>query len=167
MRILDVSKMRLELEYRPQQWIIGLGMVCVVLAIALLKALFGGEFGGAGIASVMLAAIGWLWLTRIFQTVRLTADRDAGTLRITTVSLFGEKFRERDLTDLTGAEVETRFDESLSSAKPSLVLQFGSERDRMNLFKPDPADLLQAAESINAWLAQSSTTSLQPGDPQA
>lgn len=166
MRILNVSKMRLELEYRPQQWIIGLGVACAVLAIALLKALFGGEFGGAGIASVMLAAIGWLWLTRIFQTVRLTADRDAGTLRIATVSLFGERFRERDLTDLTGAEVETRFNESHSSAEPSLVLRFGSERHRMNLFKPDPADLLQAAESINAWLAQSSAPLLQPGDPQ-
>ena len=165
MQIVNLSEMRLELEYRPQQWIIGLGLVCAVLALASLKALFEGEFGGAGIALVMLAAIGWIWLTQIFLTVRLTADQNAGALRITTVSFFGEKFRERDLSDLTGAEVETRFDESNSSAEPGLVLRFGSERHRMSLFKPDPAELLQAAESINAWLAQSSTASVQPGVP--
>jgi len=169
MQILNASETKLELEYRPQAWIVGLGLVCAVLVIGLLKALFEGEFGGVAIAGVMLAFIAWVWLTRIFLTVRLTADRDAGTLRIATVSRFGEKFRERDLADLTGSEVETRFDENHSGAEPGLVLSFGSERHRLDLFKPDPADLLQAAESINAWLArttavESSATPRQPGD---
>lgn len=169
MDVVNQSPERLELEHRPMQWIVGLGTVCAVLVLGLLKALFEGEFGGAGIAAFMLATIGWVWLTRIFVTVRLTADRDTGTLRIATVSRFGEKFRERDLADLTGSEVETRFDEYHSGAEPGLVLCFGSERHRMELFKPDPADLLQAAEAINAWLArtpavQSSATPNQPGD---
>jgi hypothetical protein len=165
MQLLNKSTSRLELEHRPMQWIVGLGIVCAVLVLALLKALIELAFGGMAISAVLLAAIGWIWLTKIFVTVRLLADRDAGTLRIATVSRFGEKFRERDLDDLTGAEVETRYRETNSVAEPGLVLKFGSERHRMDLFKPDPAELLQAAEAINAWLAQAPIRHSGAGDP--
>lgn len=165
MQLLSKSTSRLELEHRPMQWIVGLGIACAVLVLGLLKAMLEGEFGGMAISAVLLAAIGWIWLTKIFVTVRLLADRDAGTLRIATVSRFGEKFRERDLADLTGAEVETRYRETNSVAEPGLVLKFGSERHRMDLFKPDPAELLQAAEAINSWLAQASIRQSVVGDP--
>ena len=164
MNVINQSPERLELEYRPMSWIVGLGMVCAVLLLGALKALFDGELTGVAIASLMLLAIGWVWLTQIFLTVRLSADRGNGSLRITTISLFGEKFRERALADLTGAEVDTRYRESDSSAEAALVLMFGSERHPIQLFKPDPGDLLQAAESINAWLTQAQTRPAKAGD---
>ena len=154
MNLVHQSPERLELEHRPMSWIVGLGIVCAVLLLGVLKALIEGELTGVAIAGLMLLVIGWVWLTRIFLTVRLSADRGNDSLRITTISLFGEKFRERALADLTGAEVDTRYRESDSSAEAALVLMFGSERHPIQLFKPDPGDLLQAAESINAWLKQ-------------
>lgn len=154
MQLVQQTQQKLELEHRPMHWIIGLGLVCAILAIGLLKALFEAEFGGAAIAGVMLGVIGWVWLTQIFLTVRLIADCNAGTLRISTTSLFGERFKERALGELTGAEVETRYSEDNSNAEPGLVLKFGDERHPMRLFRPDPADLLQAAAAINTWLAQ-------------
>lgn len=164
MQILNSNANRLELEHRPMQWIVGLGVVCAVLAIALLKALLEAQLGGVAISSLMLAALGWIWLTRIFLIVRLTADRDVGTLRITIVSRFGETFRERDLADLSGAEIETRYSETSSVAEPGLVLKFGNERHRMKLFKPDAAELLQAAEAINAWLEQTRSSQAVAGE---
>lgn len=171
MQVLNATETRLELEYRPMNWIIGLGIVCAILMIGLLNALFEAEFGGAAVAATMLAAIGWIWLTQIFLTIRLVSDRSAGTLRISKTSLFGEQFRERALGDLRGAEVETRFDENYSHAEPGLVLLFGQavphERVRIELFKPDPADLMQAAEAINTWLARAADIPSTDGEPAA
>ncbi len=164
MQLVQQTREKLELEHRPMHWIIGLGLVCAILAIGLLKALFEAEFGGAAVAAVMLAVIGWVWLTQIFLTVRLVTDHSAGTLRISTTSLFGERFKERALADLSGAAVETRYSEDNSSAEPGLVLKFGDERHPMKLFKPDPADLMQAAAAINAWLAQARTTATNAGE---
>ncbi|MDT8439875.1 MAG: hypothetical protein RQ729_12800, partial [Wenzhouxiangellaceae bacterium] len=154
MNITNHSPQRLELEHRPTHWIIGLGLICAALLLFALKALFDGEWTGVAIAGAMLAGVGWVWLTQVFLTVRLSAEQDGDRLKITTISLFGEKFRERELADLTGAEVETRYSETSSTREAGLVLKFGSERHPISLFKPDPADLLQAAESINAWLKQ-------------
>jgi hypothetical protein len=162
LNITGLSPERLEFEHRPMNWIVGLGIVCAALLLFLLKALIDGALPGVAIASLMLLAIAWVWLTQIFLTVRLSADRGTGILRITTISLFGETFRERPLDDLTGAEVDTRYRESDSSAEPTLVLRFGSERHPIQLFKPDPADLLQAAEAIKGWLNQH-----QPGTEPA
>lgn len=164
MNVTDQSPERLELEHRPMPWIIGLGMVCAALLLFATMALIEGEFAGVAIAGLMVLAVGWVWLTQVFLTVRLSADRDEDRLKITTISLFGEQFRERALADLTGAEIDTRYRETDSSAEPSLVLRFGSERHPIKLFKPDPADLLQAAESINAWLNRAQARPGNSGD---
>lgn len=166
MNLVHQSPDRLELEHRPMSWIVGLGIVTAMLLLFTLKALIDGEFGGVAIGGLMTLAIGWVWLTQVFLTVRLGADRGSDRLKITTISAFGEKFRERALADLTGAEVDTRYCESNSSAETALVLRFGSERHPIRLYRPDPADLLQAAAAINAWLGQAPTANTPSGDEQ-
>ncbi|MFW6340682.1 MAG: hypothetical protein ACOC0Q_07420 [Wenzhouxiangella sp.] len=166
MKVTSQSCERLELEHRPISWIVGMGITTAMLLLFTLKALIDGEFGGVAIAGLMTLAIDWVWLTQAFVTVRLNADRASDRLKITTTSAFGENFRERALADLTGAEVDTRYCESSSSAKTALVLRFGSERHPIQLFKPDPADLLQAATAINTWLGQAQTTNNPSGDEQ-
>jgi len=166
MQLIRASESRLELAHRPTEWMIGLGLVCVVLAIALLKALLELALNGVLISAVLLAALGWIGLTRIFVRQSLIADRNTNTLRFARVSLTGESHEDYPLAALRRAETETRYNEHSSRPEPGLVLELADveppRRLRLPLFRPDPADLLQAADSINAWLAQGSS---QPGRP--
>lgn len=82
-------------------------------------------------------------------------------MNISATSLPGEQFRERALAKLSGAEVETRYSETTSIAEAGLMLRFCTERFLVELFKPDPTDLLQAADLIENWMARANVNAVQ------
>lgn len=159
MKVVHQTDAVLQLEHFPTPWVIGLGTVLGVLLMALVKALVEFEFGGMAIASLMILAIGWVWLTRIFRRLQILLNRDTNVLRISVTTPLGEQGTDYPLTELTRAEVQTRHD-SNSVAEPRLVLVLGNAEPPRRLwpdpFKPDAADLLQVSERINAWLASGS-----------
>jgi hypothetical protein len=156
LNIVERSAERLELEHRPLSWMIGLSVIAAVLVIGMMRALADGALGGAGVAAAMLAAIAWVGLTKVFRRISLVADRGAGTLELKTTTLMGEQAEQHALTDFVRAEVDHRYSTTDSSADTGLVLVLGRgdppDRLRLDLFRPDPADLLQAEQSINGWL---------------
>jgi hypothetical protein len=170
MNVVLQTDTRLQIEHLPIPWIIGLGAVCLVLLIGLIRALIEGAWGGALIAAVMLAALAWMCLTKIFTRLQIIFDRDTNSLTINATSLLGEQSASYPLADLTRAEIETRHD-SNSTPEPRLALVLGNAQSPQRLsadpFRPDPADLLHASERINAWLALDSghkqKTAQEPG----
>lgn len=156
MNIVHQSADRLALEHRPMAWMVGLGVMAAVLLIAAISALADGALGGAAVAGALLGAIGWVALTRVFRRVALVADRSTGVVGITTTTLLGEQAETHALADLLRAEVESRYRTTDSTVEPGLVLVLDRgdrpERLRLDLFRPDPADLLQAEQQINGWL---------------
>lgn len=162
MNVVTRTDEHLELAHTPMPWIIGLGCVLFVLCIGLLKALAEGAFGGIIISLAMLAALGWIMMTRILRTLRVIAHRGLGKLRISATTLRGETSAEYPLSDLVCAEIETRHDKNTSRPEPTLVLVMNesSEPPRLRLdpFRPDPLDLLHACESINTWLSSRPAT---------
>jgi len=155
MNVVRQTDTILQLEHFPMPWVIGLGAVQAVLVIGLFQALFDGAFGPVALMLMMLGAIGWIWLTKIFRRLQIVLDRAEGTLRISASTPLGEQAADYPLAELTGAEVQTRHD-SNSNPEPHLVLVLGNAAPPRQLwpdpFKPDPAELLSASASINAWL---------------
>lgn len=149
---------RIELEHLPTQWVVGLGAVCLVLVIGLVRALIEGATEGALVALAMLAALSWILVTRVFRRVRLSADRGTGQLRISAGTLLGEWEETYPLADLLRVEVDTRYEESTSAPRPSLALVLKeageTRRVRLDLFRPRPEDLLSSSERVNAWLGK-------------
>jgi hypothetical protein len=156
MQVVRQTEDVIELEHTPVPWVIGLGSVCVVLSIGLLKALFEGEFVGAFIALAMLAGLSWLMITRIIRRLRVVADRGAGTLRISATTVRGEGSASYPLAELLRAEVQTRHDSGTSTAETAMVLVMADGHSprhlRLDPFHPDSADLLYASDRLNAWL---------------
>jgi len=172
MNVVRQTATVLQLEHFPMPWVIGLGAVQAVLVIGVFQALFQGAFGPVALMLAMLAAIGWIWLTKIFRRLQIVLDRDAGTLRISASTPLGEQGADYPLAELTRAEVQTRHD-SNSSPEQHLVLVLGNAEPPRRLwpdpFKPDAAELLNASARINAWLesgpAPQQDGAPAPGDP--
>lgn len=168
MRVIHQGDDRIELEHLPTQWVIGLGAVCFVLVIGLVRALFEGAIQGALLALAMLAALSWIVLTRIFRRVRLVVDRGAGQVRVSASTVFGENETTYPLADLLRVEVDTRYDEDDSTSEPTLALVLADggkpRRVRLDPFRPRPEDLLDASERINAWLGTDSGAGRHAGD---
>lgn len=160
MHVVQLTDTTLQLEHFPVPWVIGLGMVQVVLLFALIKAVVDGALGGMAISLAMLLVIGWVWLTKVYRRLRVVLDRERSALRISTTTLLGEQAAEYPLAELTGAEVETRHGAN-SIPETRLVLVLGNAEPPRRLwpapFKPDPVELLNASERINAWLAAAAT----------
>jgi hypothetical protein len=168
MQVVHQAEDKIELEHVPTQWVIGLGAVCFVLLIGLVRALFEGAVQGALVALAMLAALSWLILTRIFRRVRLVLDRGAGEVRVGAITVFGERETTYPLSDLLRVEVDTRYEENNSAAEPTLALVLADagkpRRVRLDPFKPRPEDLLSASGRINAWLGTDPGARQQAGD---
>lgn len=163
MNVLRETDEVLELEHVPVPWIIGLGAVVMVLAIGLIRALVELSLEGILISLVMFAALSWIMLKWVVRRLRVVADRGAGTLRIIAWTPLGEGSASYPLPALLRAEIETRHDRNTSTPEPALVLVMGDasppRRVRLDPFRPDPADLLQACARINAWLGAGAATS--------
>lgn len=167
---MHISDSRLALAHRPIPWMIGIGLLCTILCISLLKALLEVAIGGILISAFMLVTLGWIALTRIFVRLTLLADRDSDRLRLSRQTLGGISHQDYPLRSLRGAETEIRYSEHSSAAQPGLVLCLDdtqtTTRLRLPLFRPDPADLLQASETINTWL-KAPPSNAHPAEPSA
>jgi hypothetical protein len=157
MNVLRETDEVLELEHVPVPWIIGLGAVVIVLAIGLIRALVELSLEGILISLVMLAALSWIMLKWVVRRLRVVADRGADTLRIIARTPLGEGSASYPLSALLRAEIETRHERNNSTPEQALVLVMDdaspTRRVRLDPFRPDTADLLQACARINAWLA--------------
>ncbi len=168
MNMMSEDDGRIELEHVPTQWVIGLGAVCFVLLVGLVRALFEGAVQGALVALAMLAALSWFVLTRVFRRLRLVLDRGTGVVRVTASTVFGERETTYPLGDLLRVEVDNRYEEGHSAAQPTLALVLADggkpRRVRLDAFRPRPEDLLSASGQINAWLGTGSGTRQEASD---
>ena len=160
MQVVQQADDRIELEHVPTQWVIGLGAICLVLLIGLVRALAEGAMEGALVALAMLAALGWIILKHVFRRVRLVLDRGTAQARVSAITVFGARETEYPLGDLLRVEVDTRYEEDNSAVQPTLALVLADEgkprRVRLDMFRPAPEDLLSASGRINAWLGTGS-----------
>lgn len=160
---------RIELEHVPAQWVLGLGAVCLVLLVGLVRALVEGAVAGALVALAMLAALSWVVLTRILCRFRLVLDRSTGQVRVSAGTVFGEREETYPLAALVRVEVDTRYEEGNSTAQPTLALVLADagqpRRVRLDPFRPRPEDLLSASARINAWLGTDPVAGRQAGEP--
>ena len=163
MNVLRETDEVLELEHVPVPWIIGLGAVVMVLAIGLIRALVEGSVEGILISLVLLVVLSWIMLKWVVRRLRVVADRGADTLRIIAQTPLGEGSASYPLSALLRAEIETRHERNNSTPEQALVLVMSdaspTRRVRLDPFRPDTADLLQACARINAWLAAGAATS--------
>jgi hypothetical protein len=163
----EPSTTRIELTQRATGWVVGLGAVLVILAVGLLRAILEGALNGILISLCLIGALGWIMATQVLRRVSLLADREIGTLRITAQTPRGSSTQEFSLSDLRRVEVETRHQRSHSLPEPRLVLVLdegaGTRRERIEMFRPEPIDLLYAANTLNSWLTPSATDAPEPG----
>ena len=145
----------LVLQHQPTNWIIGLGAVCVVLLIGLLRALIELSLPGITISLVMLTALGWLMLTQVVRRLQLIADKHTDLLQTKATTLLGAKVVEYPLSALQRTETQTRHG-SQSVPETMLVLVLGdtspARRVKFDAFRPDPAAILSVSEQVNQWL---------------
>jgi hypothetical protein len=152
----EPSITRIELTQRATGWVVGLGAVLIILAVGLLRAVLEGALNGVLISLCLIGALGWIMATQALRRVSLLADRETGTLRITAQTPRWSSTQEFSLSDLRRVEVETRHQRSHSLPEPRLVLILdegaGTRRERIEMFRPEPIDLLHAANTLNSWL---------------
>ena len=167
MRVIKQSSAELEMTHMPIDWLVGLGGVVAILGITFLRALSEGALNGIIMSSLLLAALGWILMTQILRQVVFHADRRAGTLRIRSRAMFGDQVAEYPLPALKQLEGETQHNRrhSLPEYRLLLVLAQGDTLSRvpLDLFRPDPLDLLYAVSTLNSWLDPSESVPEQPG----
>jgi hypothetical protein len=142
----------------PIDWIVGLGGILAILAIALLRAIAEGALNGILISLIMIATLGWITANEALRRVTLHADRATGTLRIAITTPLGRQAKDYPLAAVSGLEIETRHHRRNSMPQPVLTLMLHQDgapvRQQLPLFQPYPVDLLYASQCFNAWLAE-------------
>jgi hypothetical protein len=157
-RVVQQSERAIEMTDMPIDWIVGLGGILAILAIALLRAIAEGALNGILIALILIAALGWITANEALRRVTLRADRAAGTLQIDVTTPLGRQVNDYPLAGVSGLEIETRHHRRNSMPQPVLTLLLHQDgapvRQQLPLFQPYPVDLLYASQCFNTWLAE-------------
>ena len=116
-----------------------------------------GAWGTGLTVLIMAAVVGGAFLTEVAQVSQLRLDRNTGTARFRVTTLRGRNETCLTLSEITGAELQTRYGSAAGNDDVRLILKLTNgamTRDVvLPLARPQSGDVAQLAYVINTWLS--------------
>ena len=151
MKIVENTDWRLVIVHRP--WVVA-GIVWAMGLAALYGAITGKQIGGLA-EHILVASLGvgvtfaaWYW----FAFLRITFDRDAGTVERRALRPFGSRSKFLQLDRVMGAAIEAHWDGE-GSRMTRLALDTKDGRAQLE-YGYGPADRTALETAVNEWLTR-------------
>lgn len=155
-RVISNDPTALEIENRPVRPT-ALGVAAILVAVAAsMAAMADGAWGTGLTVLIMAAVVGGAFLTEAAQLTQLRLDRNTGTARLRVTKLRGRDETCLTLSEITGAELQTRYGGAAGNDEVRLILKLTKDstthEEVLPLARPQSGDLAQLANMINSWL---------------
>ena len=156
-RVISNDPAVLEIENRPV-CPTALGVAAILVAVAAsMAAMADGAWGTGLTVLIMAAVVGGAFLTEAAQLTQLRLDRNTGTARLRVTTLRGRDERCLTLSEITGAELQTRYGSAAGNDDVRLILKLTNGATThevvLPLARPQFGDVAHLAHVINTWLS--------------
>ncbi|NNU81391.1 hypothetical protein HMH01_13190 [Halovulum dunhuangense] len=164
LRVVQNTETTLVIENRPvRRAAIAVGAILTAIAMGL-AAIADGAIGTGVMVLAVVAVIGWLILGEIVHLTQIWLDRGADVVRWRTTTLRGRTEESLPLSDLSMAQVRTRYGPTAGTDRAHLTLVHSAREDRREtqiaMGRADAEEIARMAAVINAWLSRPAS-----GDP--